>query len=93
VRLPQPALGADPIDGGDAAGPGSREVHFASAEGRISTPVLRRTTLAPGVRIEGPAIIEEYSSTTIVAPGESVVVGELGELRLRIAPAQREARP
>jgi N-methylhydantoinase A len=93
VRLPQPALGADPIDGGDAAGPGSREVHFASAERRISTPVLRRTTLAPGVRIEGPAIIEEYSSTTIVAPGESVVVGELGELRLRIAPAQREARP
>src|SRR5690606_23258381 len=97
LSLQQPALRADGGAGGAAAPaelvPRWREVHFTSAGGRLATPVHRRVDLAPGQRLEGPAIIEEYSSTTVVAPGESVVVGELGELRLRIAPARPEARP
>ncbi len=100
VRLQQPALRADAVgtdEGGrDPArahtdsGPRWREVYFAQAGGRLATPVYRRTDLAPDTMIEGPAIIEEYSSTTIVAPEESLVVGELGEMRLRI-PARAPA--
>lgn len=98
VRLQQPALQAGVVDGqleidrDDPLAPASREVHFASAGGRVATPIHRRVALAPGVRIEGPAIIEEYSSTTVVAPGEFLDVGELGELRLRIT-SSRDGGP
>jgi N-methylhydantoinase A len=35
---------------------------------RIATPVYRRESLTPGARISGPAVITEYSSTTLVPP-------------------------
>lgn len=97
VSLQQPALHGEGLagraSGPDALAPGWREVHFASAGGRLATPVHRRVDLAPGLRLDGPAIIEEYSSTTVIAPGESAVVGELGELRLRLAPSRPGAQP
>jgi N-methylhydantoinase A len=33
------------------------------------TPIWRRTDLAKGARITGPAIVCEYSATTVVPPG------------------------
>jgi N-methylhydantoinase A len=32
------------------------------------TPLYERTRLAPGTRFRGPAIVTEYSSTTVVPP-------------------------
>jgi N-methylhydantoinase A len=95
VRLPHPEPRATATTGAGRvqAGPGFRQVHFADAGGRIATPIHRRDALAPGARVEGPAIIEEYSSTTVLAPGESALVGELGELRLRVAPRSGGRRP
>ena len=63
--------------------PRFRKVHFELAGGRIDTPVYRRADLPVGFSIHGPAIIEEYSATTIVGPMDEVTVGRLGELRLR----------
>ena len=37
----------------------------------------------PGFQGEGPALIEEYGSTTLVWPGDSFEIGTLGEIRIR----------
>jgi N-methylhydantoinase A len=55
-----------------------REVRFA--EGWVDTPVYVRASLGCGARLEGPAVIEEMSSTTVVGPGQRVSVDALGNL-------------
>jgi N-methylhydantoinase A len=44
-----------------------REVYFGRTEGLKRTPIYSRDLLPTGVEIAGPAIIEETTSTTIVA--------------------------
>ena len=53
-----------------------RPVWFAS--GFVDTPIYDRATLPPGYRIEGPAVIEEFGSTSVVFPGQSLVVQDHG---------------
>jgi N-methylhydantoinase A len=57
---------------------GRRRVVFSSTE--HETEVLRRDHLLPGARLEGPVVIEEESSTTVVPPGYAVDVDDLGNL-------------
>jgi N-methylhydantoinase A len=56
-----------------AAPPEIRPVYF-DASGTRDTPVYRRSTLQPGTAIEGPAVIEEKTSTTVLYPGQRAVV-------------------
>jgi N-methylhydantoinase A len=60
-----------------------RRVHFPA--GWIETPIYDRQTLAPGFAAEGPAVIEEYGSTTIVWPGDRFDVGSLSEIRIDLS--------
>jgi N-methylhydantoinase A len=62
----------------------SRKVYFAEAGGWTDAKVFSRTTLPRGFEASGPAIIEEFGSSTVVGPDDSFSVGELGELRLRL---------
>ena len=48
-------------------GPASRSVYFGPNRGWADTPVVSRPSLA-GVTEQGPLIIEEYDSTTVVPP-------------------------
>ncbi len=64
-----------------AAGPGAGDVikkrrpaYFAEAAGYVDTPVYDRYRLTPGTHLDGPAIIEERESTTVIGPGARVVV-------------------
>jgi N-methylhydantoinase A len=43
-------------------------------------PVWRRDDLPAGFTLSGPAIVEEYSATTVLLPGDSARVGALGEI-------------
>ena len=67
-----------------------RSVYFAGAGARLKTAIYRRNDLPEGFSIKGPAIIEEYSSTTVVSPQDTLTVGRLGELRISCAPALRK---
>jgi N-methylhydantoinase A len=49
----------------------------------VECPVYHRDSLDAGMRLAGPAIVEEYGSTTIVQPGQSVHVDQFGNLLLR----------
>jgi N-methylhydantoinase A len=57
---------------------GMRDIWFDGP--RISTPIYWRTSLAPGDRIAGPAIIEEFGSTIPIHPGFEVRVDAFGNL-------------
>ena len=46
-----------------------RQVFFAEAGGYVDCPIFDRYALAAGARIEGPAIVEEFDSTTVLHPG------------------------
>lgn len=59
-----------------------REVYFPKPFKRVETDVWDRSSLPVGFRITGPAIIEEYSSTTVIPPGDVAEIGELGEIQI-----------
>jgi N-methylhydantoinase A len=46
------------------------------------TPFYARELLFPGARVAGPAVITEYSSTTVVPPGFVCDVDEFRNLVL-----------
>ena len=72
-----------PGDGtGRAALEAPRNVYFPSA-GWVETPTYDRAGLGAGDRLPGPAIVEEWNSTTIVPPGQTLEVDKYGNLDLR----------
>jgi N-methylhydantoinase A len=48
------------------------------------TPVYNRAALIPGDAFSGPAIITEYSSATILPPGDRLRVDELDNLIIEV---------
>jgi N-methylhydantoinase A len=52
-----------------------RPVYFGAGRA-LQTPVFRRQALAPGVRITGPAVIEEKTSTIVVYPQQIAQIDE-----------------
>jgi N-methylhydantoinase A len=67
---------------GAAAERSAREVHFGEAGGTMPARVYDRAALALGFAGVGPALIEEYGSTTLVWPGDRFEIGDLGEIRI-----------
>ena len=80
-REPVAAGGPVPPDG---ALRGHKPVYFGSAGTHVSTPVYERTRLLGGNRIIGPALLEEHASTTVLAPGDTLVVDDFGNLDIAI---------
>jgi N-methylhydantoinase A len=79
----------EPIAAGEAAPPadafrGTRAVYFAELRRAVDTPSYDRTALLAENRIAGPALIEEYASTTVVHPGDVVTVDAFGDLVIEI---------
>jgi N-methylhydantoinase A len=62
---------------------GVKPVYFRDG-GWADAPVYRRDALLAGNAIAGPALIEEHASTTVVQPGDALVVDTLGNLQITI---------
>lgn len=58
----------------------TRRVYFGGAFGEC--PIYLRHTLQPGMAIAGPAIVQEYGSTTAIQPGQRTCVDQNGNLLL-----------
>lgn len=58
-----------------------RDVHFEES-GFVETPIVDRPALLANNRIEGPAVVEEATSTTVVPPWSTLTVDTYGHLRL-----------
>jgi N-methylhydantoinase A len=55
------------------------------------TPIFRRDELRSGHVIDGPAVVEESASATIVNPGQRLTVDDYGHLLLEAAPETQKA--
>jgi len=81
---------------------GERRVDFATGGSTAATgatrergprcPVVDRRALGPGHRFEGPALVEEYSGTSLVPPGWTARVTAGGHLWLEPPAGARRAR-
>jgi N-methylhydantoinase A len=66
---------------GAAPKPGNRPVYF---DGELrDTPVFARGSLPAGFTLHGPAVVEEFGSTTVVFPGQELIVDPHGILIIR----------
>jgi N-methylhydantoinase A len=83
--IDRPSIPKLDIGPATAPKPASRPVFFAGAF--RETPVYQRGSLAAGVRLDGPAVVEEFGSTTVVFPGQHLEVDAHGILIVR--PARR----
>jgi N-methylhydantoinase A len=70
----------------------TRPAHFNAGDAR-EVPVLLRSTLRPGMRIEGPAIIEEKTSTTVLYPAQHGTVDEYMNIEVELPDINALNRP
>src|SRR5581483_3021162 len=63
-----------------------REVDLDGYGGRQRASVFERASLEPGRPADGPCVIEEEASTTLVLPGQRVEADRLGNLIIREMP-------
>jgi N-methylhydantoinase A len=90
TRLRRPELARLPRPQVDARPPERRPVYFGTTGGTLDAQIFDRTALAPGFAGTGPALIEEYGSTTLIWPGDSFAIGALGEIRIHCGQGERE---
>jgi N-methylhydantoinase A len=84
-RLRQPATRpGEPRKAGNAAAASRRKVWF-TGDAAQDTPVYDRATLMPGDTIEGPAVIEQLDSTTLLFPGDRATVDPYLNLAVEIS--------
>ena len=57
-----------------------RPMTFVRGQSPIDTPVYRRVDLGAGARFDGPAVVEERETTSVIRPGWSVEVAADGSL-------------
>jgi N-methylhydantoinase A len=58
---------------------------FFQGHGLIDCPIVQRQDLPAGFQAEGPMVIEEVVSTTLVHPGQLVAVDEVGVIRIDLS--------
>lgn len=82
--VPKPEIAKLSADGADPAraSKGTRPVYFEECGGFTATPVFDGAELAPGMRVPGPAIIEEVTTTTVLIPDWQATVDVFGNLIL-----------
>jgi N-methylhydantoinase A len=67
----------------NAARKADRKVYF---DGSFrDTPIYDRVSLPPGLRLQGPAVVEEFGSTTVIFPQQELAVDPHGILIIRPA--------
>ncbi|MFA6444684.1 MAG: hypothetical protein WCV99_20310, partial [Sterolibacterium sp.] len=79
VRAPDVAKISAPAKG---PAPRARLVYFHNVGGAVDTRIYERENLAPGQKLLGPAIIDEWTMTTVVPPGWSCLCDDYGNLIL-----------
>jgi N-methylhydantoinase A len=76
--------------GGTKLLPNTRPVYFAGSF--RDTPIYPRSALPAGFRLDGPAVVEEFGSTTVVFPGQSLQVDPHGILIVQRSGVVGEAK-
>jgi N-methylhydantoinase A len=82
VRLPEQRPGTR--DPAEARKP-DRPAYFPETRGYVQCAVYDRARLPVGARVEGPAVVEEPESTTVLPPGSTAEVDPWANLLVSVA--------
>jgi N-methylhydantoinase A len=74
-------------DGVKDAVTAQRKIYFGVKHGWLDTRVHARAKLSAGAKLAGPALIEEMSSTVMLAPGQSAGVDRIGNIVINVGRA------
>jgi N-methylhydantoinase A len=80
MNRPDVARLARPGSGRAAAELETRPIFFLEEDQFLPTQVYDRYALKPGFNGQGPALIVEYGSSTIIGPRDTFTIGKLGEI-------------
>jgi N-methylhydantoinase A len=85
VPLPRPQLTVQaPSSSLKAARKGTRLAYFDEYQAYRDTPLYQRDLLPLGAQFDGPAIVEQPDTTTVVYPGFTCRVDDAGNLLLTL---------
>ena len=82
VKLPQAAL-----DDRSPRAALRRSVYLGGTDMPVDCPIYEREALPSGGEVRGPALIQEYASTTVLFEGDQCVVASTGELLIKVRSA------
>jgi N-methylhydantoinase A len=87
----KPELKPLPVGDGGGGGPpvpkGVRAAYFGTGAGWRDCAVFERAALAPGAKLDGPAIVEEAGATIVLYPVHGLEVDGWGNLLITVAAA------
>ena len=86
-RLPRVRLNTYPLVASSPKPTAQRLVYFTQGRGRVPTNVYRGIDVSPGAEFRGPAIIEESTTSVVVAPGDLCKVDAFGNFVIRPGPS------
>ena len=87
-KRPQPNFPQIAAGEGAEALRGTRQVFVEGSPVPVTFHIHDRARLAAGQRIAGPAVIQEYASTTMLFAGDSAAVAGTGELTIQVGSYQ-----
>ncbi len=64
---------------------GKRKIYWSELKRSDASPIYDGALLAPGDRMQGPAVIETTDTTVVVHPGRSLAVDAFGNFEIRFA--------
>ena len=82
-KLAFPTLGASSA----GAPSGERQIYFTSASKPLTAKVYKRAALGAGAQVDGPALIQEHGTTTVLFENDTCKVAPSGELIIKIGVA------
>ncbi len=82
ARLKQPEIARLPRAAANSQPAQLRKIYIGNAGGWLDGQIFHRDALEPGFSATGPAVIEEYGSTTLVWPGDRFEIGTLHEITI-----------
>lgn len=68
---------------------GIRYVHFGR-NGARESPVYQREDIGVGYRLAGPVVVDQLDTTTLVPPGATAVIDELGNVKMNLSSGKEE---
>jgi N-methylhydantoinase A len=80
IKRPEIALLARPSSGLKAQELEVRQIFFLDDDAFLPTRVYDRYALSQGFSGQGPVLIVEYGSSTLIGPRDTFTIGKLGEI-------------
>jgi N-methylhydantoinase A len=82
ARLKQPEIARLPRAAAKSRAAETRLIYIGNAGGWLDAQIYLRDALEPGYSGTGPAVVEEYGSTTVIWPGDRFEIGDVHEIRI-----------